>query len=208
MIIPRELRLKNVVSYKEAKIDLAVNGITTIYGRNQDCGKNAKSNNGAGKSLLMRQVPLLRFRNPVLNTGKRSIKSAYNKESHVEFEFDLTHQESGHRYTYICKGGKEFDILRDGKASKMRTQGYAQEAIQKLIPMSEEEFYSLYYLDARRPSLLQMGKEAARLDFFTQMFRLDDFDDLKRLFSGDLSDLKGEQKSLKEVTDILRKYVK
>lgn len=202
MIYLDKLSISDVVPYKKAELDLAYKGLTVVKGVNLDAKMKCTSN-GSGKSRLLRPIPLLLFKNPILDTGKRSVRSSYTKKSEVRLDFHLTHQAGDFEYSYQCNGGKNFDILRNGKPSKMRTQGYAEQAIQKLIPISEEEYYSLYYLDSRRPSLLQMGKEAARLEFFTQMFRLDDFDNLRRAFTTEMNDLKGEQKSLKEVNAIL-----
>ena len=167
MIKLKQLHVENVISHKDTTFNLDQTGLSTVYG-----------DNGAGKSVVFRQIPMLRYRTSVIDTGKKKVRAAFNEESKVSLDFTLTHADKQNDYSYICKAGKEYDILRNGKPSKIRTQNYAARAIDKLFPISEEEFYALYYIDARRNSLLQLGKDASRLKFFTQMFHLEDFDNL------------------------------
>lgn len=49
--------------------------------------------------------------------------------------------------------------------------------------MPEEEFYTLWYIDSRRPSDLQFGSPSRRMEFFTALFRLDNFDSVRKLFN-------------------------
>lgn len=186
------LELTDYVFYKHAKIRLDVPGITVIYGLNKNAGADPHNSNESGKSMLLRAIPQLIFESSPM-VAEPGVKSKAKKDSWESgtairiltssgnARYDLTKRMEGSTFKY--------DLLRDGNPAKTRRPDYAKEKIAEIFPWSEAEFYTTQYLDSSRPSDLQYGSSARRLEFFSNLFRLDHIDSQRKLVKSQLNDL-------------------
>jgi len=180
MITFKRIELNNIVYYKKAELDLDYEGITVIRGRNYNVRKGLRRSNGSGKSLLVSAMAtLLNFGSPTANTAKRGA-SRDLMEDGSKLLLEVQSQDS--KYVFVkSQVGKsiKFGVMQDGKDLKPRTAAIAQDEIKNIVGFTENEFFSLVYLDSRRPYLLQIGSPSQRLDFFTKLFRLDEYDTVR-----------------------------
>lgn len=199
MITFQELELHDVVFYKHAKIKLDHVGITVIHGRNRDASRESESNNGSGKSLLWDAIPQLRYGNtPIVQSKSQARKDLFVGKSKIGLKFNTS--ESNITATKSSNGkSTTYELFRDDKPLKVRTQDYAKQKLEQLLPWSEEEFYTLIYINSRRPSIVQMGTAANRMAFFTGLHKLDNYDELRKVFNGLMKELKDERIILSEI---------
>jgi DNA repair exonuclease SbcCD ATPase subunit len=195
MRIFRELKTNGYVFFGKASLDLDYKGVTIIRAKNLDARKNAPSSNGAGKSLLVGLIPEIFYDSAP--TGKEVKSQAMSKAGSVTVQVKDT------VYTLERSWGKKkaFEILKDGKATKVRTLALATQKAQQIIGLSEEEFYSTAYLDVNRPHPLIRGSSARRQEYFTSMFRLHDTDALRKLLLQELRECEKAQSTYKELVE-------
>lgn len=172
----KAIELQNIVCYNEARFPLDRRGLTCIYGRNHDGGLDDKKSNGAGKSLLFTMIAeTLKDENPLLEGRHVAKESFFRRDAMSAVEFDdyrITKQLSGKTV--------KFDLFKlvngNWKPSKVRTNTYVTSKMQELLPISADEFFTLYYIDSNRPSVLQKGSHTDRLKLFSKLFHLDKYD--------------------------------
>lgn len=189
-MIWRKLSLSNVVYYEQAELDLDYVGLTVVQGHNRNASvKNRR--NGAGKSLLFSPISHLKFGDPVGATRKFKHSLLDQTNSRIAYEFELN--EKSYVIEKFRKGQSvKYQISIDGEPQDPRTPTIAEQIIQQLIPYNEEEFYTTQYLDSRRASVLLTGTAAHRHNYFSDLFRLNNFDELRRYFQTELTDLKSQ----------------
>lgn len=204
MKILKELYLKNVVVFKEARLPLDSVGITQIRGYNKD-SKDSVNNidvNAVGKSLLFRPLSEVIFSS---SPQTQEIKSRTKNDlfTHSDSEFGFSIKDEKESYTFIKKSKKksfDYKIYKNDKEdTKVRTKGYAENKIRSFLDYSEDEFYSIVFIDSRRVSKLRIGSPIERIQYFTNLFRLHNYDDVRKLFSSMLTDAKKNLTLLKEV---------
>jgi DNA repair exonuclease SbcCD ATPase subunit len=195
----KALRLKNVVSYDHAVFPLDRNGITCVYGRNHDSSPDNQKSNGAGKSLPFTMLAeLLTDESPLIN-ARDAVKDGFGREgATVTLDWD------DYRLTKSMPGRSlKLDLFKnvkgDWKPSKTRTNEYVWSRMAELLPISNGEFYSLYYVDSSRQSTLQRGSHADRLKLFSRMFNLEAYDLMHAEAKSRLKDLKLVEARLGEV---------
>lgn len=195
----RRIGLKNIIYFKKASLSFRP-GLTFILGRNKNAG-GKKASNAAGKSSLFFPVySAFGFSNPIVK-GKNVLRTVYGKSSVSMLEF-----KSGKHVWRIEKGKSKIKLFRDGTDIKIRTSTLAQQKIDHLLDTTEDEFYSIYYIDSSRPHLFQNGTSAERFAFITRMFRLTDIDEIRRKIKSEISDMNAEisaKERLKEELDQL-----
>ncbi|QJT71201.1 hypothetical protein GR11A_00164 [Vibrio phage vB_VcorM_GR11A] len=184
-----KLNLENVVYYKSATIDLGYEGVTYVSGRNLNSKLNGR-NNGSGKSLLFSPIAnILKSVLPSHEKNARALKhSMFTSGSSVTLEFKDQH----HEYSLtkaMPKSSVKWDILEDGKEMKHPTSTKAENFAQSLCPLNEQEFFSTVYLDSRRPNTMHVGTSSERFNFFSDLFRLHDYDNIKKYFSTRIKEL-------------------
>jgi len=202
MKILESLYLKNVGPFKEASLPLNVTGITQIRGSNKD-SKTATANtdvNAVGKSLLVRPLSEIIFSSsPKTQKIKSRTKKDMFSDSGSEFGLSVTDKKT---YSFSKKSNKssyDYKILVDGKNAKVRTKGYAEKKIKDIFDYSEDEFYSIYFIDSSRTSSLVMGSTAERISFFTNLFKLNNYDEVRKIFNSELNEAKKSSAVLKEI---------
>lgn len=172
----KAIELTNIVCYDHARLPLDREGITCIYGRNKDGGLDDLKSNGAGKSLLLTMLAeTMMDQNPVLD-GRHVVKESFFRKgavSAVEFDdYKITKQLSGKTPKFELY--KQIDD--EWVPSKTRTKEYVTAKMGQLMPIGTDEFFTLYYVDSNRQSALQRGSHAKRLDLFSKLFNLDQYD--------------------------------
>lgn len=192
--------LQNIVTYDTAHFPLDRNGLSIVYGRNLDASNEIEKSNGAGKSLLFTMLAeTLVDQNPLIE-GKHTVKDAFYRPdamSAVGFDnFRLEKKLVGKTLKYDM-----FKVDDDGELipTKVRTNEYVWQKMAKLFPITNDEFFSLYYIDSSRQSVLQRGSHGDRLKLLSKLFNLDTYDVV-------LAEIKERLKSLRK-NDILLKEV-
>lgn len=202
------LELKNGVLFKDATLRLDHVGLTTIRGMNLDAKKSSSASNGSGKSHLLSFLPELLFDSTPLT---KEIKSRTKKDRLVENSTSTLLMSSGDsQYKIIKKGSKkgfDIDIEENGKDIGLRTKSYTKDKIEYLFNnITEDEFYTLWYIDSRRPSDLQFGSPAKRMEFFTRLFRLESFDSVRKLFNTMAAEAKQNKTVYMKLKEELEKF--
>lgn len=191
----KSLEYENVVLFKHAFLKLNEPGVTSIRGRNLNARTKDQSN-GTGKSLLAGGIPDILLKQPPLATKKNDRKSSM---SDPDSKIILVGERDGVEYTLQkAAHGKsvKYTVLKNGKDTKVRTTAIAEEFIQELHGWSETEFYTTVYLEGRRPFFFQMGTDSQRLEFFTSLFRLEGYDDVRDKLNKRKADLRDDQTKL------------
>jgi DNA repair exonuclease SbcCD ATPase subunit len=169
------------VFFGKTKLDLDYKGITVIQARNLDARKDASATNAAGKSLLLGMLPEIVY--DAVPSGK-DISS--QKEINKQGYFEIKHKGDKYRVERSWGAKKTFKIFKNGKDIKVRTLADAGSKLKQLFGLTEEEFYSIAYIDVNRPHPLIRGSSAQRQSYFTSLFRLHDTDALRKLLLQEL----------------------
>ena len=199
------LRLSKFVLFKSVELNLDHKGVTVVYGSNQMAGRKGHSN-GSGKSLLFSAPSQVIYGTNAIaaKVRTRAKKDAFSSGSSVEFVFTSGKHE--YSVTKSLDGTSfKYSILRNGVAAKTRTLAYAESKIASIFPISEEEFFALVHLDSRRPATLQCGTPPQRMEFCTSLFRLNNYDEVRKLLTSRLHDLKSERVLYNSLTDSITK---
>lgn len=193
-----KLELDNVVYFDRSKLDLDYMGTTIVQGRNLNANLKGRAN-GAGKSLLASAIASFKHGEPL---GQRKFKHTLLDSDSSSLK--LTIEKDGSTYVlHKYRKGKsiKWDILKDGTSVEARTSTIAENIVGELLDQSEDEFYTITYLDSRRLNVMQNGSVADRMRYFTNLFRLFDYDTLKDHFNQNIKNLRDssiEVKVLKE----------
>lgn len=177
-------RLKNIVFFKQAEFKFKP-GLYGILGRNMN-RRDPESSNGSGKSLLMGVIPNAWFDSHahITKNVKSVQKNIYGKGSAVEFDF-IPHGVKT-KYTYI-KAGSKVRLLQNGEDMDSRV---ARDSMREKLHLSEEELFATVYVDSSRPNSFLMGNASDRFNFMTGLFRLDDIDEMRKIFGRKITDLR------------------
>ncbi|AFH14650.1 putative ATPase involved in DNA repair [Pseudomonas phage Lu11] len=178
-------RFEGIVSYKKGEFDFTNNcGLTTVSGHNRDSLIAKDQNNGAGKSLLFSMLPNVRFeQTPLADTRKKN--RIHSKGSFIEFDVNNL----GHKWT-IRQEGSGYKIFRDGVDLQVRGQAAQREQIEKIIPLTTEEWYSYVHLQSQKKLEFLYGTPRARMSYITDVWRLDQFDVLRRFYEKKVDEVK------------------
>lgn len=197
-----DITLHNIVLIKDAVLPLDRKGVTVIHGHNKDASVGAlKDVNAAGKTLMVKGFPELVFATNPLTHGTKT-KSKKDLFTQKDSSISMRFRERNHIYRFEKKAkGKSFEykIEKDGVDVGVRTIKYPDQKIRSFFGMSEDEFFTLYYIDSGKPSALQFGSPTKRLEFFTNLFRLNNYDAVRKLFNGLMREAKESSAALKEV---------
>jgi DNA repair exonuclease SbcCD ATPase subunit len=187
MIRGISLQIENVVYFKEAKVDFD-SPFTVITGHNKDSRISSTTSNGAGKSLLLSTIPNLIFESAPLSGKRTKREMLHASESFVQWEF------ADDQHTWLIKQTPtNYTIYRDGKDLEVRTTPLQRKMIEKIFPITEDEFYSYIYLQSQRPLAFQVDKPAERLHYITRIFNLDAYDRMKKYFTNKLGEINNKQ---------------
>lgn len=171
--------LKNTHLFKDVSFEIP-KGISVFYGLNRTNGRKSMQANGAGKSSLWSSIGETLYEEPI-----------------VGLKEDVTKQ--GTRTVTMMLKGKRVDVVRtnskleikiNGKPKQFRKKSDGREWLKTHLPLTQTEFNTYAYLDARVPHPLVMGTSTERKKFFNDAFGLDKIDVERRLFEAELSKLK------------------
>lgn len=206
------LTLHNVVLFKDVYLPLNHKGVTKIQGLNKDADKrNSNDNtNAAGKSFLTSCIPqIVVGTDSVTQDVKARAKKDFfsDKDSSMSLAWRVGTPKAPLLSVEKKAKGKSFEYVfkTDGVDQKVRKISYSEEKLKKHFPYTEEEFFTLYYVDSRRPNALQFGSPTQRLEYFTNLFKLNNYDEIRKLFNGMLNSLKKDGIVLNEVEASLAK---
>ena len=171
--------LEDTLLFKKIKFEIP-KGLAVIYGLNRTNGKNSMQANGAGKSSAFAAIGEILYEEPIVGLKEDTIKQGTRK---VRLQI-------GKRRVDVERRNTKLEIKVDGKPKKFRKINDGRAWLRKHLPMSQTDFNTYGFLDARVPHPLVMGSSTERKKFFTEAFGLDRIDVERRLFEAELSKLK------------------
>lgn len=188
-------RLQNVVSFKDQSVRFDQNRITFVRGFNKDAGD--PTGNGAGKSLLLSCPANVFFFSPPTSIKKKAKKEVLGKNSSITQEMIAP---DGKTYS-ITQTASKYKILCEGEDLGIRTTPLAEAFIrEKLFPLSEVEYYTTAFISTQRPFLMQQSSDSDRLSYLSTIFRLEDYDLIRRYFLDRLGEIRESEVQLSLLT--------
>lgn len=182
--------LENVVYFKEAGINFTDNcGLVVVSGVNLDSRLSKNQNNGAGKSLAFSTIPNIFYESSPLDATRTGRKEILGKGSCAS----VTLQGNDGNTYKITQTQSKYVIERNGEDVQARTLAIQKDWISKIFPLSEEEFYSYVYLQGQRQLDFQVGSPRSRMSYVTSVWRLEQYDAMRKYFEKKLSDVKTAQ---------------
>jgi len=171
----KSVRLQKVVLFEDASFKFA-NGITYVVGKNTN-RREPDASNMTGKSLLFSILPqAILDASPLPVKGIRSAsKDGMSKSSCITVSAEV-----GDQKVDVSKSLAKHTILIEGSDIQRRGKVLVKDKLKTLFPLSEEEFFSLYYLNTLRPNTLQYGTAPVRAQFFVNLFRLNHLDEVRK----------------------------
>lgn len=179
---------EDTLLFKKVHFDIP-KGLTVIYGLNRTNGKKSMQANGAGKSSLFSGVGEVLYEEPIVGLKEDTIKQGKR----------TVHMKLGKHKVDVVRTNSKLEIVIDGKPKEFRKKSDGRAWLLKNLPMSQAEFNTYGFLDARVPHPLVMGSSTERKRFFTEAFGLDKIDVERRLFEVELTKLKRVRTAYKEL---------
>ena len=186
MIEIKEFSLKNVVHFKDATLKIN-NGLNIVRGLNKS-SRNKNQSNAAGKSLLFFPLANIIVGSPPINSKKKNKVDLLKSDSCCSLKFS-TH--SKHNIS-VRQYADMYDISENGKSLEITTSSKAEKQIREYFPLSAVEFYSTCYLTTQ-PHPFITSSPTERLTYISNLFRLHDYDVLKKHFSIKLRAIKDSE---------------
>lgn len=174
------LDLNDVVSFKQLSVDFK-DSLTYVRGLNLDSDPANPTSNGAGKTLMFSAIANVFYRSTPLSIKKRSKKDILKRKTSSTGVI-VKPSADGPEYE-IVQTASGYKIYEDGNDLQIRTTPLAEAFINKLWPLSELEFYSTCYVSTQRPYLLQQDTDSNRLQHLTDIFRLDQYSQVRDYFA-------------------------
>ena len=172
--------------FKEAFLKVE-NGLHVVRGHNKS-SKNKNQSNGAGKSLLFSPIANVFVGSPPIISKKKNKADLLQKNSCAYLDF-ITHDK---RRVEIYQYDKRYDIFENTSDLQITTSSKAEKQIHEYFPLNEQEFYSTCYLTTQMHPF-QIASPNDRLKFISDLFRLHDYDILKKHFSQKLRAIKDSE---------------
>jgi DNA repair exonuclease SbcCD ATPase subunit len=184
----KTLEIENVVTYKRAKLRLDKYPLCIIRGKNLD-RRSQKSSNASGKTVLLSTIPNILFNSVPSSVRKIDGRDMVGKPGSF---IKLVYENNDREYLLhqFFKTGPKLDVERNGKKLLFRKGNDARSFLRKKFPLTENQFYSLVFINGRIPSILQSGSSKVRFDFFENVFRLNLYDILGTKINKEYSKLK------------------
>ena len=180
--------LKDALLFKDVQFEIP-KGLSVVYGLNRTNGRKSMQANGAGKSSAFASIGEILYEEPIVGLKEDTVKHGTRQ---VRLKL-------GKHTVDVVRKNTKLEILVDGKAKKFRKKPDAQKWLKAHLPMSQTEFNTYGFLDARVPHPLVMGSSTERKKFFTEAFGLDKIDVERRLFEAELSKLKRVRAAYREL---------
>ena len=190
MIHVNSITLRNVVSFRKAKLKVTKSPLTFVFGRNHDADdEEGITGNGTGKSLLFSSIPNLRYSAPPTARAKKSKKDLLYKKG-AQIGLSLTNHEGSYDLVQHASG---FDVHLDGADQQIKRIPDAEKYIAEILPLSDVEFYTTCFLATNRKFSMQSATDSERLEYFTSIFKFDFFDKLQSYFSKQARAIKDDE---------------
>jgi DNA repair exonuclease SbcCD ATPase subunit len=180
--------LKDTLLFKDVQFEIPP-GLSVVYGLNRTNGRKSMQANGAGKSSAFASIGEILYEEPIVGLKEDTVKHGTRQ---VRLKL-------GKRVVDVVRKNTKLEIIVDGKPKEFRKKPDAQKWLRSHLPMSQTEFNTYGFLDARVPHPLVMGSSTERKKFFTEAFGLDKIDVERRLFEAELSKLKRTRAAYREL---------
>lgn len=196
MIQTKSLEIENLLLFKKQAFEFTP-GVKLILGNNKT---SSNSNpNGSGKSLFFSQLPEL-WLDEVMSGSSRDVTRSGSVR--------CTLQKGANEYLIerSFSPKEKISIYKNGVDLEIRELSEAKRTVKKILPYTKEEIQTFVYLDSRMPHPLVAGDTGARKSFFTNFFKLNALDYMRKTVRGQLSEIRANgllynelRSSLKEV---------
>lgn len=180
MIYIGGLDLRNVVTFADVSVDFK-NTVTWVRGVNLDSDPVNPTSNGVGKTLLFSALSNIRYQATPTAIKKRSKRDILGSKN-SSIGFVLKPYADAPTYE-IIQTPSAYKIYEDETDLQIRTAPLAEAKIAQLFPLEEIDYYTYCYISTIRPYLLQTDTDSNRLQHFTDIFRLDQYSEIKKYFS-------------------------
>jgi DNA repair exonuclease SbcCD ATPase subunit len=184
----RGFSLEDTLLFKDLHFQIP-KGLSVVYGLNRTNGKKSMQANGAGKSSAFAAIGETLYEEPIVGLKEDTIKQGKR----------TVRLQLGKKRVDVVRKNTKLEILVNGRPKEFRKKSDGREWLRKNLPMSQAEFNTYGFLDARVPHPLVMGTSTERKRFFTEAFGLDKIDVERRLFEAELSQLKRVRTAYKEL---------
>lgn len=180
--------LKDTFLFKNVEFEIP-KGLSVIYGLNRSSGRKSMQANGAGKSSLFSSIGETLYEEPIVGQKEDAVKQ-------------------GTRWVKLQIRGKTVEVIRknskleikiNGKAKQFRKKSDGRDWLKTHLPLTQTDFNTYAYLDARVPHPLVMGTSTERKRFFNEAFGLDKIDVERRMFEAELTKLKRVRAAYQEL---------
>lgn len=187
--------VKDVLTFQDTSIEIGTeHGLYVIRGQNKD-SRMVGNTNAVGKSRLFAGIPTVLYETDPLSLKKRNKKEILKGKSSC-MSLDITNH-SGQRYlfeqmpnNYVVhianKNGEFVNVNEAGKAVKLDV---ARTHLDKAFPISESLFYSTCFISDQRNCQFLKATPRDRLNFITDIFGLDVYDQLRKYFTKKLGEV-------------------
>lgn len=182
------ITLQDTLLFKNLHFDIP-KGLSVIYGLNRSNGRKSMQANGAGKSSAFAAIGETLYEEPIVGLKEDTIKQG-TRTVHLMLD---------KKKVDVVRKNTKLEIVVNDKPKEFRKKSDGQAWLKKHLPMSQAEFNTYGFLDARVPHPLVMGSSTERKRFFTEAFGLDKIDVERRLFEAELSKLKRVRTAYKEL---------
>lgn len=177
-------------------------GVTVIYGLNK-VSKTSQNGNAAGKSYLTSSPADILYEEPIIGERKDKVKAGKRTLSLTNWE--------GKQVKIIREAKGKSDALRfivGGKEVVPRKAADQKSYLQKVFPLTQDEYITYGHIDARKPHPLVMGSSAERKAFFTSFFNINRLDAERKIFQAELNGLKKVRASYAELLNVYEAHKK
>lgn len=194
MIRLKGFGLKDVLTFEDTELTLGQeSGLYIVAGKNLD-SRIKDNTNAVGKSRLFSAIPTAAFETDPLALKKRNKKDILKSKGSVHILEVENHQGQHYRfeqsataYKIFKHDGKELvNINQTGKAVKLEI---ARTHLETAFPMTEAMFYATCYISDQRNCGFLKATPKERLSYITDLFGLDIYDQLRKIFTKQLGDV-------------------
>jgi len=181
MLIIKKIGISGLVKFKPSVLPIEKGKVTYLYGKNMLKHGNG---NAAGKSVFASSPADIFYDVPIVGERADKLKAGVRMIEFVRGGKTVT--------VKLGYAGKteRLKIDVDGKVRKGATPTKTRSLLKKLWPITEDEYRTYGYLDAKIPHPLVMGTTAQRKAFFTSFFQLDLLDAERKVLAAYNAELK------------------
>ena len=164
--------LENCLLFKHFDWKITDSPLWVIRGVNKDAITVDKqsSGNAVGKTLIFNFLAALWLAQPPFSKKKNSAKELMPKQASATLYGTSSQKKFCIKQSYEKK--LEYKVRVNKQDLKIKDISEQRKAINRLLKLNAEHFYSFVYVHSFRHSVLQVGTSSQRYDFIESLFNL------------------------------------